>query len=200
VLSVAAGLTDVHMSALRKAASTPLHHEAILMTLASDYKLGVCSNFTHAESARAMLGEAGLDQHMSSIVISEEIGIRKPRAEIFEAVVDALGVPAREILHVGDSLTADIAGASAMGMRTLWLTRQIRNPEEQFSRYKGPRPDVSIEDLIDLPVTVARFSAGGSPTAPKSPKTSGVPTAAGVPTAPGEPTALGLPDAPGKPR
>lgn len=163
VLAVAAGLTEVHMNVLRKAASTPSHHEAVLMTLATDYKLGVCSNFTDAKSARFLLAEAGLDRHMDSIVISEEVGFRKPRAEIFEAVVDSLGVPAREILHVGDSLTADVAGASAMGMHTLWLTRQIRDPEEQFSRYTGPRPDVSIEDLMDLPVTAARFAAGGSP-------------------------------------
>ncbi len=170
VLAVAAGLTEVHMSALRAAASTPLHHEAVLMALASDYQLGVCSNFTHAESARAVLGEAGLDHHMSSIVISEEVGFRKPRAEIFDAVVDSLGVPAREILHVGDSLTADVAGASAMGMHTLWLTRQIRDPEQEFSRYRGPRPDVSIEDLRDLPLTVARFAAGGSPRSPRTTK------------------------------
>jgi putative hydrolase of the HAD superfamily len=163
VLSVAAGLTEVHMSALREATSTPMHHEAVLMTLASDYKLGVCSNFTDANSARSVLARAGLDLHMSSIVISEEVGIRKPRREIFEAVVESIGVPAREILHVGDSLTADVAGAAAMGMRTLWLTRQVRNPEQDFSRYRGPRPDVSIEDLMDLPVTAARFCAGGSP-------------------------------------
>lgn len=160
VLSVAADLTEVHMSQLREAASTPAHHEAVLMSLATNYKLGVCSNFTHAESARAVLSEAGLDRHMSSIVISEEVGIRKPRAEIFEAMVDSLDVPAREILHVGDSLTADVAGAAGLGMHTLWLTRQIRDPEGEFARYAGPRPDVSIEDLMDLPVTVARFGSG----------------------------------------
>ncbi|MFK7896058.1 MAG: HAD family hydrolase [Myxococcota bacterium] len=161
VLSVAAGLTEIHMGALREAATTPLHHEAVLTTLASEYKLGVCSNFTHAASARSVLAVDGLDQHMSSIVISEEIGIRKPRREIFEAVIDSLDVPAGEILHVGDSLSADVAGAAAMGMKTLWLTRQIRDPERDFAKYAGPRPDVSIEDLMDLPVTAARFSSIG---------------------------------------
>lgn len=158
--AVAAGLTRVHMGALRDAVRVPDHHEPVLVALARSYRLGLCSNFSDAETARAVLGEAGFVPHLRSIVISEEIGIRKPRPEIFEAAAAGLGLEPREILHVGDSLAADVAGASAFGMKTVWLTRRIREPEAELARHRGPRPDFALDDLRDLPVLMARFGAG----------------------------------------
>ena len=93
------------------------------------------------------------------MVISEEIGIRKPRREIFDAVARTLDLVPEEILHVGDNLNADVAGAAACGMRTVWLTRQVANPDAELEGYEGPRPEFALEDLIDLPVLVARLSA-----------------------------------------
>ncbi len=156
--SLAAGLTRVHMGTLRSAVTIPTHHEAVLMTLASRFRLGLCSNFSDAETARTVVAEAGFLPHLRSLVISEEIGIRKPRREIFEAAAAGLELEPREILHVGDSLKADIAGAAAVGMGTVWLTRRIREPEEELARYAGPRPDFALDDLRDLPVLMARLA------------------------------------------
>ncbi|MBW1883719.1 MAG: HAD family hydrolase [Deltaproteobacteria bacterium] len=158
-LTLAAGLTTVHMSALREAVTIPAHHEAILAALAAEHRLALCSNFSHAETAHAILDEASFTQHLASVVISEEIGIRKPRREIFDAVVRCLDLAPEEILHVGDSLRADVAGAAACGMRTVWLTRQIADPDADLEAYEGPRPEFALEDLIDLPVLAARLSA-----------------------------------------
>lgn len=152
-----AALTEVHMGALAQAVSVPSHHEAILTSLAIDHRLGICSNFTHAATARSILDRAGMTGHLSAITISEEVGIRKPRVEIFTAVAEALEVDPTEILHVGDDLRADVAGAAALGMRTVWLTRRIRDPERMLADYDGPKPDFSLEDLLDLPVLVARL-------------------------------------------
>lgn len=156
--SLARAWTGIHMGVLREALTTPVHHEAVLEALAPNHRLALCSNFSHAETARAILADAGLDRHLSSIVISEEIGLRKPRPEIFAAVAESLGLAAREILHVGDDLRADVAGAAAAGMRTVWLTRCVREPEAALAAYDGPRPDFALEDLLDLPVLAARLS------------------------------------------
>lgn len=156
--SIPEELTHIHMDMLRNAVSVPKHHEAVLAALAVDYRLGVCSNFSHGETARAILDQACLTGHLSALVISDEVGIRKPRPEIFEAAARALELEPREILHVGDSLSADVAGAAACGMQTVWLTRQIADPDAQLSRYDGPRPDYALEDLMDLPVLAARLS------------------------------------------
>src|SRR4030067_31383 len=47
----------------------------------------------------------------------------KPRPAIFEAALQALGMPAQDIVHVGDSLTADVAGAGRRGVRAVWRNR-----------------------------------------------------------------------------
>ncbi len=157
VLSFGQALTEVHMGVLQSAVSVPPHHEAVLASLDVEYRLAICSNFSHAETARAILRDASFLPHLSSIVISEEMGIRKPRVEIFEAVVESLGVAACEILHVGDNLRADVQGAAEVGMQTVWLTRQIADPEAAMARYEGPPPDFALDNLMDLPVLAARL-------------------------------------------
>jgi FMN phosphatase YigB (HAD superfamily) len=157
VLAFGNVLAGVHMGVLHEAVSVPVHHEAVLTSLAIDHHLAICSNFTHAPTARAILREASFEPHLSSTIISEEVGIRKPRREIFDAVIDSMGMAPSEILHVGDNLRADVGGAAAVGMRTVWLTRQIEDPEASLAGYDGPRPDFAIDDLMDLPVLAARL-------------------------------------------
>jgi putative hydrolase of the HAD superfamily len=83
-------------------------------------------------------------------VISDAIGIRKPRAEIFEAVLAELDVAPQEALHVGDSLSADVGGAAPLGIRTVWITRRIADREIALRAYEGPAPDCVIEDLSEI--------------------------------------------------
>lgn len=153
-----ADFTGIHMGMLRDAVGIPDHHEAVLAALAIDHRLAICSNFSHSETARRILDDARFSAHLSSIVISEDLGIRKPRPEIFEEVVRALDLTPDEILHVGDSLDADVAGARACGMRTVWLTRRVADPDAKLAAYDGPPPDFALEDLLDLPVLAARLS------------------------------------------
>lgn len=150
-------LTEVHMGALFDACTTPTHHEAILASLAVDHRLALCSNFSHAPTARRVLAETGLDAHLSTVMISDEVGLRKPRSGIFQAVLDVLGLKPSEVLHVGDDLGADVAGAAALGIQTVWLTRRVADPEAALAEHTGPRPDFALDDLLDLPVLVARM-------------------------------------------
>ena len=65
------------------------------------------------------LEEQGLAQRMDAIVFSSEVGVRKPRPEIFRRALDELGVRAVNALFVGDRLDADVRGARDVGMRTV---------------------------------------------------------------------------------
>jgi putative hydrolase of the HAD superfamily len=105
-------------------------------------RLGLCSNFSHSETALAVLDDAGLRDALDPRASgrSDAFGLRKPRAEIFAEVVTRLGVAPRETLHVGDSLRADVAGAATRGLRTAWITRRVSDVPARSRAHEGPRP------------------------------------------------------------
>lgn len=143
-------MAQVHMGLLREQVAMPLHHLGLLCSLAERVRVGLCSNFSHSVTAVTILEDYGLHAHLDAIVISEEVGIRKPRIEIFESVLDALAVRPNEVLHVGDSLGADVAGAAALGIPTVWVTRRVKDPEKTLAEHKGPAPDFQIDDLAQI--------------------------------------------------
>jgi len=150
-----ARLTEIHMGLLAGLASTPAHHAALLARLRGRFRTGLCSNFSWAPTARTILDGSGLTSSLDAIVISHEHGLRKPRREIFEATLAALGVAPEEAIHVGDNLDADVAGASALGLRTAWITRCVRDPADTLARHRGPAPTWQIADLAELETIVA---------------------------------------------
>ncbi len=143
-------LTSVHMGILRGAVCVPEHHRDLLEELSRSVRIGLCSNFSHSETAIGILEQAGFDAHLDAVVVSDAVGWRKPRGEIFEQVLHELDVTPDEALHVGDSLRADVGGAHALGIRTAWITRRIADPEEALREHEGPAPDHSIRDLTEV--------------------------------------------------
>jgi len=59
----------------------------------------------------------------TSIVTSEDVRSYKPRPEIFLRALELINVRPGEVLHIGDSLSSDIAGAKGLGISTCWLNR-----------------------------------------------------------------------------
>ena len=143
-------LVNTHMAGLREHVRVLDHHPDVLSQLKSRVRLGVCSNFSHVPTAEEVLEASHLADLFDTVVISEAAGFRKPHPEIFRATLAGLGVEEHEVLHVGDSLKADVAGAADLGIPTVWITRRIKEPEKALSGYSGPRPDFQIEDLSEL--------------------------------------------------
>src|SRR5262249_50379782 len=61
-----------------------------------------------------------------TVTLSSETGYCKPDREIFDAAVQALGVPASEVLLVGDSLRDDVEGGMRAGLHATLLDRDKR--------------------------------------------------------------------------
>jgi HAD superfamily hydrolase (TIGR01509 family) len=143
-------LTATHMGELRRHLTFHPHHAEVLARLAQRVPLAVCSNFSHTDTARAVLADAGLLDRFAGVVISMDTGARKPRPEIFRAALESLGAQPEQTLHVGDSLDADVAGAAALGMPTVWLTRRVKDPKAALAAWSGARPSHTIADLREL--------------------------------------------------
>lgn len=143
-------LTQVHMAALREQAYAVPHHVDVLERMADRVHLGLCSNFSHTPTALGVLEEAGLRHFFDDPVVSVDLGIRKPRREIFEATMERLGVEAAETIHVGDNLGADVAGAAPLGIRTVWITRRVPDLDAARAHYDGPAPTWTVGDLSEI--------------------------------------------------
>lgn len=143
-------LTDVHMGMIRQCASLPEHHPRVLEALSLRVPIALCSNFSDSATVQRVLDEYGIARYLDCVVVSEDVGLRKPHAGIFEEVLGRLGVAPEKTLHVGDNLEADIAGAGGIGMQTAWLTRRIEQPRRSLEAYEGLHPTYELGDLADI--------------------------------------------------
>lgn len=89
---------------------------------------------------RTMLADNDLADHIEVMCFSDEVGVPKPGAEIFEKALAGLGVNPPEAIHVGDLRRTDIAGARNIGMHA--------------ARFRAVHDDRS--DIVDAPIVLDR--------------------------------------------
>jgi HAD superfamily hydrolase (TIGR01509 family) len=142
---VVESLLDAHRVALSEAATFPPHYVELLHALRPRYRLAVVSNFDYTPTALGMLTLAGVAELFDAIVVSDAVGWRKPRPEIFEAALERLGVPPAEALFVGDRADIDVVGAQRLGMPVAWI-----NPKRVPLPPGIHPPDHEIRDLAEL--------------------------------------------------
>ncbi|MFP8873809.1 MAG: HAD family hydrolase [Myxococcota bacterium] len=82
----------------------------------------VCdTGFSPGRVVRQLLERVGLLEGLESLAFSDEVGAPKPDPRIFECALEGLGVAPRHALHIGDLRRTDVAGARALGMKTVRL-------------------------------------------------------------------------------
>jgi putative hydrolase of the HAD superfamily len=69
-----------------------------------------------------LIDELGLADLFDAVADSGKLGIEKPDPAIFAWTAARLGVASPQVVHVGDSLQADVLGALRAGMRAVWFT------------------------------------------------------------------------------
>jgi putative hydrolase of the HAD superfamily len=116
----------------------------LLRRLRRRYKLALVTNFPDIRTARMVFNIQGLPEFFDAIVVSAEVGYRKPSSIIFQRALEELGVDPSAAVMVGDTVEADIQGAARLGMKTILIV-----PE----RVKAKEPVVAntiISSLGDL--------------------------------------------------
>ena len=122
----------------------PGTHE-ILEFLSQRYRVGVITN------GNACVEMIGINNYFDFVISSEKIGAAKPAPEIFDAALRAAGIPASQVVHIGDDPRIDILGASAMGFKTIWY-----NPK--LSPWPGGQtPNAVVRSLAELESALERM-------------------------------------------
>jgi 2-haloalkanoic acid dehalogenase type II len=102
-------------------------------------RLVVASNWDC--SLPEVLERAGLSALVDGVVSSAMVGAAKPDPALFEAALELAASPPQRAVHVGDSLSKDVAGAAQAGIPAVLLDRDAEHPDERNR----------IESLAELP-------------------------------------------------
>lgn len=74
---------------------------------------------------RILLEKAGLARFMDEQFYADEVGVSKPKPEIFAKALSKFNVKPHEAVHVGDSLFEDLAGAVLAQMKAVLIDRNV---------------------------------------------------------------------------
>ncbi|MDY6818931.1 MAG: HAD family hydrolase [Halobacteriales archaeon] len=121
--------------------------EAALATLAQTHRLGIVTNGAPGMQ-QEKLDATGLAEYFETMVNAGFDTPSKPDPAPFEQALRTLDVGADRAVYVGNSLTSDVAGARAAGLRSVWIPVDEPAPNPQ------PRPDHvlrSPEELLPPP-------------------------------------------------
>lgn len=123
---------------------------AALATLRDRYTLGFATN------GNSRAERCGLADEFAFEVYAHENGLpKKPAPEFFAAVVAVAGVPAGQIVYVGDSWKHDVVAPQRAGLRSVWLNRL------GLPRPLGCTPDAEVSSMADLPAALADLHHDG---------------------------------------
>lgn len=107
--------------------------------LAPHFKLGLLSN------GNTYPKHCGLEGYFAFVIFSQDVRVEKPDRRIFEITAQRAGCELAQMLHVGDSLITDIAGARNAGVNSVWLNREgVPNDSET-------QPDYEVASLTEIP-------------------------------------------------
>ncbi len=106
------------------------------------YRMGIVSNVTYAPFVPWALDAHGLQGYFERFVSSAELGLRKPRREIFTAALSAMGLAPGQVAYVGNDYLKDVMGAKLAGLWAVWVHTSMR-PDAIAGRFS------MLPDLID---------------------------------------------------
>ena len=97
-------------------------------------------------NGNARLDRVGLERFFVGSVSAKQVGIGKPDIRIFNQACNVLNLPAAQVLHVGDDLDLDVAGALAAGLQAVW----VRRDDTAHADRSAPIAVPTFENLLDL--------------------------------------------------
>ena len=121
----------------------------VLTQLGRRFRLGCISN--NWGNTAGWCRQFELADYFETIIDSTVVGSAKPDKVIFQAALDELDLPPEACVYVGDWYPADMVGARAVGMTTVWLAQAHKEcPDESFVDHRIEKlPDLLTLDFRD---------------------------------------------------
>lgn len=121
------------------------------------WRIGIVGNGTQSQEAK--IAAAGLTEAVDGWAISEIVGSRKPEPGIFRAAAEACDSTLEGGWMIGDSAKADIGGAVACGLSSVWISRG-RGWVDAY------RPDAVADSAAEAVAQLLERSNSGGSSAP----------------------------------
>lgn len=118
--------------------------EDTIRKLHPKYPLAIISD---GQTAYAIpeLNAAGLSGYFDPVIISGDVGYRKPDQRLFTAALTAMGMEPSEVLYVGNDMYRDVYGAQRLGMKTVFFKSNQGTQEKE-----GVKPDYIIYNFPEV--------------------------------------------------
>ena len=98
-------------------------------------RMGFITDVAYAMDNKYALKDIAEIQHYFDVgVTSTDLGFRKPHAAGYNALLEVFGVPAEQVIYVGDE-EKDIVGANSAGMVSVLINRdnEVKNWEQKYT-------------------------------------------------------------------
>lgn len=129
--------------------SVDLHEDVLpaLRCLRAKFPLIAITN------GNSSLVATGVAEFFQSSVMAYDVGFAKPDPRIFYAAAQMLRVAPHRMLHVGDDLHVDVAGAKSAGLQAAWLVRSNASVAKAMP-VGSVQPDLVVRCLRELCVAL----------------------------------------------
>lgn len=126
----------------------PRENIEIVKKLKKDYKVGLITNNVQ-EWIERVLKNYKIENLFDAIIVSSEVGARKPDAKIFYTALKAFSVKPEQTVFISDEVAEDLVAAKGCGMKTIWLDTGVDNEWKKQEREiaKLFKPDAVIKNL-----------------------------------------------------
>lgn len=119
----------------------------VITHLRKTYKTGLITNGkTNIQYGK--IDQLGIRENFDLILVSEEVGIKKPDPRIYELALNKLHIQPEECLFIGDHPVNDVEGAVKAGIPAIWM--KVNQPWRDHISAKPLHAIQHLNELLEL--------------------------------------------------
>ncbi len=139
-------VATLHMNCVSKVTLIEGVVETIQGLSGQGHPLGIISNAAYSPFLKWTLDHFEILNFFDEIIVSADVGIRKPKTGIFDIALERMKLEAGNTAYVGDDFEKDVIGANQTGLLSIWF-----NPHNHpLPSHSKEAPYANIGDFRDI--------------------------------------------------